>query len=284
MKRVYLFLMLACFCIFSAVMSAEPKESEDVVRILAIGNSFSVDALENHFYELATSAGKKVVVGNMYIGGCSLERHLKNSKDNKADYTYFKRGLDGVNVKTKEVSLETALADEQWDYVSFQQQSGRSGLYETWESYLPELIEYVRARVPEDAELMLHQTWAYAEDSKHKDFKNYDNDQMKMYTSIVDAVRKVTRLTGIRFVIPSGTAVQNARTTSLKEVMTRDGFHLHKKYGRYVAACTWLEKVLKVNPVGNPYRPEGMTPEQQRLAQEAAHKAVKRPWKISVIK
>ena len=197
---------------------------------------------------------------------------------------YYKRGLDGVNVKTKGVTLETALTDEKWDYVSFQQQSGQSGIYATWEASLPALVEYVQARVPQDAVMMIHQTWAYAEDSTHKDYKNYGNNQIRMYGSIMDAVKRASKLAGIKLVIPSGTAVQNARTTSLNGILTRDGYHLHKTYGRYVVACVWLEKVLGVNPVGNPYRPENMTPEQQRLAQVAAHKAVKKPWKVSKVK
>ena len=284
MKRLCFLMLLASLLMASCVvMNAKPKDY-DMVRILAIGNSFSVDALEDHFYELASAAGKKVIVGNMYIGGCRLKHHLKNADENLADYTYYKRGLDGVNTRTKGVTLETALADEQWDYISFQQQSGTSGVYETWAESLPRLLEYVRTRVPEDAVLMIHQTWAYDTASKHKDFVKYDRDQMKMYAAITDAVRKVTRLTGIKFVIPSGTAVQNARTTSLEKLMARDGYHLNKKHGRYVAACTWLEKILKVNPVGNTYCPEGMTPEQQLLAQKSAHKAVKIPWKVSKIK
>lgn len=284
MRKLYILLIFSVLSLSASAVNAKTNDSDSIVRILAIGNSFSVDALENHFYELATAAGKKVIVGNMYIGGCSLEKHLNNSKQNKAAYTYYKRGLDGINVKKKGVTLEAALTDEEWDFVSFQQKSGISGIYETWEESLPALLEYVKSMVSDDTVMMIHQTWAYAEDSTHKDFKNYDNDQMKMYGSIIDAVKRVSKLSGIKLVIPSGTAVQNARTTSLKKVMTRDGYHLHKTYGRYVAACVWLEKVLGVNSVGNTYRPEMMSPEQQRLAQIAAHKAVRHPWRVSKVR
>lgn len=57
------------------------------------------------------------------------------------------------------MSLETVLADEDWDYVSLQQASPFSGMYETYEASLPELIEYVKARLPKKTKLMLHQTW-----------------------------------------------------------------------------------------------------------------------------
>ena len=78
-------------------------------------------------------------------------------------------------------------------------------------------------------------------------------------------------------VIPSGTAVQNARSTILGDRMSRDGFHLHRTYGRYVAACTWYEKIFRKNVVGNSYLPDGMTEEERLAAQESAHAAVRKP-------
>lgn len=280
MKSLFRFLFLAFF-LLTASHVVDAKEKDDVVRILSIGNSFSVDAIENHFYELASAAGRKVIIGNMYIGGCSLEKHLRNAKENISAYTYYKRGLDGKNRRTKQVSLETALADEQWDYVSFQQQSGLSGIYRSWEESLPALVKYVKARVPEDAVMMLHQTWAYDQISQNKGFVRYDNDQMKMYHAIVDAVARISDKSGIKMVIPCGTAMQNARTTSLADLVCRDGYHLNKVYGRYIAACTWLYKVLGVNPVGNSYAPEGMSQQQKALAQKSAYAAVKRPCRVT---
>ena len=272
---------MALFCLVSGVMSAQ---TDNVVRILAIGNSFSVDAVEQHLHEIAAADGQDVIIGNMVIGGCSLKMHLDNARGNKPAYKYRKIGLDGKKVETKEVTLEEALMDEPWDYVSMQQQSGRSGQYETWEASLPALLEYIKARVPKKAKMMLHQTWAYATDSRHKQFKNYGNDQMTMYNAIVDAVNRAAKLTGIRIIIPCGTAVQNARTTIFNGTMTRDGYHLHKPYGRYTAACTWYEKIFRKNVIGNAYQPKGMTPEQCLAAQKSAHAAVKKPNRVTKIK
>ena len=66
---------------------------------------------------------------------------------------------------------------------------------------------------------MVHQTWAYATNANHTGFKNYDQNQMKMYTSIVDAVKKAANLVGIKKIIPSGTAIQNARTSFIGDHM-----------------------------------------------------------------
>ena len=272
---------MALFCLVSGVMEAQ---TDKVVRILAIGNSFSANAVEQHLHDIAAADGKDVIIGNMYIGGCSLKKHLANAKENKPAYKYRKIGLDGKKVETTDFTLEQALADEAWDYVSLQQQSGNSGIYSTWEKSLPALLEYVKARVPKKAKMMLHQTWAYAADSSHKQFKNYGNDQMTMYNAIVDAVDRAAKLTGIKIIIPCGTAVQNASTTIFNGTMTSDGYHLQKPYGRYTAACTWYEKIFRKNVIGNTYLPKGMTPEQRLAAQKSAHAAVKKPNRVTVIK
>ena len=281
MRKLLRLAFVALFCLVSVAMNAQ---ADKVIKILTIGNSFSEDAVEQHLHDIAKADGVKVIIGNMYIGGCSLERHLNNARDNKAAYKYRKIGLDGKKVETKSFALETALADEQWDYVSFQQNSGRSGLYDTWMASLPQLMKYVRTKVSKKAKMVIHQTWAYDKTSKHKDFKNYNNDQDLMFNSILDAVNRVAKELGVKVIVPSGTAVQNARTTPLGECITRDGYHLHKTYGRYVAACTWFEKIFKKNVVGNTYLPQNMTPEQQIAAQKSAHAAVKKPKKVQTIK
>lgn len=281
MRKFVKVLLLVFFCLMGGVMNAQPDK---VVRILTIGNSFSEDAVEQHLFDLAKAEDIRIIIGNMYIGGCSLEKHLKNARGNKPAYKYRKIGLDGRKVETKSFTLEAALADEHWDYVSFQQNSGRSGQYDTWMASLPELMAYVKSRIPKKTQMVLHQTWAYDKDSKHKDFKNYNHDQDLMYKSILNAVHKAAKELDVKIIVPCGTAIQNARTTPLGECITRDGYHLHKTYGRYVAACTWYEKILKKNVVGNSYKPNGMTPDQQRQAQKSAHAAVKQPKKVKTIR
>lgn len=278
MKKIFLILSLviaSAFCSWAA--------QTDTLKVLAIGNSFSEDAIENHLSDLVRAEGMNVIICNMYIGGCSIERHVQNLRGNIADYRYRRFDVDGKMTEAYGYTLEKVLAEEDWDYISVQQVSSHSGLPESY-VLLPELVEYVKARVPSDAVLMFHQTWAYAPGSNHGGFVAYDRNQMKMYNAIVETVNQEVPKVDIKLVIPSGTAIQNARTSSLGDDLTRDGFHLSLPHGRYIAACTWLEAVLGVNPIGNKYVPEGMTEEEIRLAQKAAHKAVRKPSKISVIK
>lgn len=273
-------IVVICMCIL-LLLAGGVYAQQKTVRILAIGNSFSQDAVEQYLHELAEAEGISTIIGNMFIGGCSLERHVKNARDNAPAYAYRKIGTDGKKREKGKMSLEAVLADEDWDYVSLQQASPFSGMYETYEASLPELIEYVKARLPKKTKLMLHQTWAYASTSKHSGFKNYNCNQLTMYQAIANAVKKAAKANKIKIVIPSGTAIQNARTSFIGDHLNRDGYHLDVKIGRYTAACTWFERIFKHNVVGNPYTPEGLDEARKAVAQKAAHAAVKHPYKVT---
>ena len=273
-------IVVICMCIL-LLLAGGVYAQQKTVRILAIGNSFSQDAVEQYLHELAEAEGISTIIGNMFIGGCSLERHVKNARDNAPAYAYRKIGTDGKKREKGKMSLETVLADEDWDYVSLQQASPFSGMYETYEASLPELIEYVKARLPKKTKLMLHQTWAYASTSRHSGFKNYNCNQLTMYQAIADAVKKAAKANKIKIVIPSGTAIQNARTSFIGDHLNRDGYHLDVKIGRYTAACTWFERIFKHDVVGNPYTPEGLDEARKAVAQKAAHAAVKHPYKVT---
>ncbi|MBR6002558.1 MAG: DUF4886 domain-containing protein [Bacteroidales bacterium] len=272
MKRI-----LAIIIALAAFFTAALGQQKDTLRILAIGNSFSQDAVEQYLWELFDAAGIPVVIGNMYIGGCTLERHFKNTVTGKADYAYRKI-VGGEKTNREGTALKDALSDEPWDYVSFQQASGVSGEYETFEPYLSALRAYVRRRVPADAKFLWHQTWAYSADATHKEFPRYGCDQMKMYKAIVAASKQVVK--NHKFgIIPSGTAIQNARASSMGDVFNRDGYHLELTHGRYTAACTWFEAISGVNVVGNPYHPSTISEETAAICQKAAHAACRRPFK-----
>lgn len=262
-----------------------PLSAQDqVIRILAIGNSFSDDAIEHYLYDLAKSNSIEVIIGNMYIGGAPVSLHLKNIKENNANYEYRKIGLDGVKTKTKKVSIDQAIEDENWDYISLQQASSLSGQYNVIMKDLPELVERIKAKKPKKAKLVYHQTWAYQQDSKHKGFANYNNNQMEMYAGIIDASKKISKSKMFDFIIPVGTAIQNARSSSLGDTYTRDGYHLQLDYGRFTAACTWYQKIFQKDVRKNSYKPEKLTSLQADIAKQAANRAVKSPWKISKIK
>ena len=65
------------------------------LRVLAIGNSFSQDAIEQNLYELAAATGDTLIIGNAYIPGCQIDLHLSNIRSDKAAYSYRGRRGEG---------------------------------------------------------------------------------------------------------------------------------------------------------------------------------------------
>ncbi|WP_179333504.1 DUF4886 domain-containing protein [Winogradskyella costae] len=258
-------------------------ENDGVLKILAIGNSFSEDALEANFWGLANAAGKQVVVGNMYVGSANLDTHAANATSNSNSYSYRKIDLDGNRTVTSSFSISEAIADEDWDYISFQQASYESGLFDTFINPLQTLYNVVKGQNPNPCtKYILHKTWAYAQNSTHSGFVNYNNDQTTMFNGIIEAYSQAENLIPTAMVVPTATAIQNARTSFLGDGFTRDGYHLND-LGQYAASCTWFEMMFGESVIGNAYEPDGILPYYKELAQHAAHEAVLSPNEITIL-
>lgn len=276
MKRLITILALALLC-FGA------KAQNDTLRILSIGNSFSNDALHENFGEICAAAGKHVCVGILYIGGCSLERHIKSLKEEIPDYTYHKR-IDGNKMVSLPKQVFTkGIFDEPWDIVTFQQASRVSGSFDTFEPYLGELVAYVKENIPTAKRLMWHQTWAYTDGCPGPVMTKTYKGQKGMYEAICEASKTACDKYGLE-IIPSGTAVQNLRTSFDRDQCNRDGSHLSYTVGRYLAACTWFEAIFKESVVGNSFKPVHLLEYRREVAQNAAHLAVANPLALTNMK
>lgn len=279
--RIPILLILILFCGCTRLEGNEPlppEQPRDTLRILAVGNSFSADAVEQNLWELLDAADIPAVVGNVYAPGSYLAHHWNRAVGDKAEYRYFKRTEEG-SVSLESQTLSQGVLDEQWSIISLQQASDLSGMYDTYFPYLPDLMEWIEER--SDAEIVFHQTWAYPANSTHDAFANYGKDQMMMFEAIVDAVSRATEACGIKTVIPVGTAVQNARTSRLGDTLNRDGLHLELTYGRFLAACVWFETLTGLDVRKNPYRPASVPEETAVLCREAAHQACLHPYEVT---
>lgn len=242
------------------------------LRVLAIGNSFSQDAVEQHLYELAASQGDTLVIGNAYIAGCSLERHVDCFQNDKKAYSY-RKVVDGVKTTTPEMGLKEIIADEPWQVISMQQSSRYSGMGESYAS-LPTLYKMVIDVMPlKNTALVWHMTWSYAKDSAHSGFRYYGNSQSAMDDSICATVKKFVLKEGFDKIIPTGLAINYGRKV-FGDVMNIDGHHLSHDLGRYTAACVWCEFLTGKSVIGNTYHPANITDEQALKAQQVAHAAL----------
>ena len=251
---------------------------DGVLKILAIGNSFSDDAME-YVYQVAKDAGvENIKLGNMFIGGCSLATHLSNAKNEKGAYDY-RTNTNGSWSTKGGTSIQTAVSSENWDFITFQQVSGYSGIADSYDD-LNELISIVKPLCP-NATLAWHMTWAYKVGSSHGDFGKYNRDQMTMYNAIVNAVNtKILTNTDISVVIPSGTSIQNVRTSFIGD-MTRDGYHLSTGLGRYIASMTFVKALTGLSIDNSISRPNDVDAYELKAIIEGVNNAIKTPYSVT---
>lgn len=297
MKRLFI-LSVSLILSFTLAMQATAQTKDDgTLRILAIGNSFSDDGTEYLPALLENLGVKNVEVARLYVGGCTLESHMKFYDNNDAAYKFYqsKAGENKWVESAEKVTMQYALALGEWDIITMQQASGFSGQYDSYTPHLGRLIEVVKKAQPQ-AELVWHMTWSYSSDSNHKHFHYYDNSQQKMNSAIDNCLYTLLdEFDEIERIIPSGTVVKSLRRSAINNYpkdLTRDGFHMGHGAGRYALACTWYEALVK------PYTGKSMMNNTLRVCgglvsvsdivalycQKAAKKAVKHPFKVSPIK
>ncbi len=263
----------------TTTVSTTGESEKKTIRILAIGNSFSVDAMEKHLWYILHSAGyEEIILGNLYIGGCSLDTHWNNARSQQPTYTYYSTST-GVWKQVDNVDIMRGVNSGTWDIITVQQASPDSGKPETYAN-LSKLVDWLREKQPR-AKFYFHMTWAYQQNSTHSAFPNYNSDQMTMYNAICTTVQsKVLAVNTIQGVIPCGTTIQNLRTSSLGDTLTSDGYHLSNSYGDYAAALTWYCYLLNGSPEDVTYRPSSIEDHFDEIAESVVN-AIKNPYKVT---
>lgn len=225
------------------------------MKILSIGNSFSEDA-QRYLHQIAKSAGEDIYCANLYIGGCSLERHYNNIQNDAADYDYQ---INGEHTDIK-ISIKDALLKEDWDYVTVQQVSSFSGIIDSYYPYIKRVMDYVKELCPK-AEILLHETWSYEFGSDHGDFKYYDHDSNKMFKMIVETNKEVAKRENISVIIPDGEIIDTLRKTKVFDYqnggasLCRDTFHMDFVFGRYALSLTWYKILTGKKAKDTTYEP-----------------------------
>lgn len=281
------------------------------LKVLAIGNSFSQDAMA-FLPALAKAGGKEIVATNALIGGCSFERHVKHLRQAEAGNPEGKayKGIpDPVTGEKRDVSVVDLLTAQPWDVVTIQQWSQLSFKPETFQPFADELIAAIRKYAP-TAEIVVHETWAYRED--HDWFKKGDGfTAAKMYSGVRDTYRAFADGKGYRM-IPVGDALDLARQTprwtyatdknfdfknppagqlpdqrtSLNvgwqwkknkddsKSLSLDAIHCNTA-GRYLGAAVWYQFLFNTSDIPVGFIPKGLTAEDTADLRTHALAAVK---------
>ena len=272
---------MKAFLLAAAAVIACTCGAKDL-KVLMIGNSFSQSVL-TYLPKLAAAAPDcNLKLGQAMIGGCTFEHHckvFKQAEQNPAYKPYWTNlRLDPKNPKNHQANLKELLTADKWDIVTIQQGSHQSWRPETFGSDADELISIIRKYAPQ-AEIIVHQTWAYRADDPRIAPKNpvWKFGQKEMYNRLTANYKSLAKKYGFR-IIPVGYAIELSRektpvkfqqydpalldTLNFPDLpnqsgdvvgnmhwrkskktgemeIRRDTFHLNSR-GKYLQACTWF--------------------------------------------
>jgi len=275
-----------------------PLSDGKTLKLLAITSSFGLNTTQL-LYDVAKAEGcTDVVIGRLYYSGCTLQRHVEYAKNNSMEYQYTK--ISDGRYETKEgYSLKFGLEDEDWDIIYIQQGAANAGIESSYGDYLDQLMVYIHEwKTNPNARFVWNMTWAYQSDSDQPVFVNtYNCNQMAMYDAIVSATKNnILPRTDIERIIPSGTAIQNARTSAFGDTLCKDTYHLNNYGAIFTAYCMYsvltgkeitevnldAEAATKWNGInGAPSITQPLTDVQKAIIIECVNNAVKHPFEVT---
>ena len=298
------FMYLADMSSLYPLYQAEEVTVTDEILVLAIGNSFSQDAM----YELkniAAADGVSIDAYNCYVGGRSLQDHYDSWNNGVVDYTIQPNG-DGTG--TEKTSSKELVAAKDWNYIILQgtTHAGKgvgskdSALWTDdgtiWETMATEI-----SAIQPAATRLVHGTWApYETASAAFDngvFSDGTPDARGAYTA---AVLNRYELAASKFSTTSGTYLPTAvavdylirhydfvevegtldtngyawsNASNAKSVYRDSTCHLTSNVGRVLAGLVWYEMITGTPATQNKYTRATLSTEEMTMIKEAAHYA-----------
>lgn len=224
---------------------------KSTLKVLAIGNSFTDDPTA-YLDDLVISSGidrTKLCLYVGVIGGSSLQTWSEKYNSNETVEITRKVGL--ASVSTTSGTLKQIFSQD-WDIVVLNQLSSLAINYGSLNPHLKNLRSFIRQDCTNQKVCIAWQSvWSY--------YKDYADNPKGIigWSDLCSVTKEQINKDGVDIIIPTGTAIQNARGSSLNTAhdITRDGHHLAFGIGRYIAACTWFQTlfspIFNVNIVGN---------------------------------
>lgn len=242
--------------------SAEKKK----IRLLSIGNSYSQDTLSYVPYLMSKIAPDiDLTIGICMLSSSYLSQHYGNFNTSYATYTFYvsEHGNAWENKGTR--SIEWALDNYDWDIIMLQQSSGYS--YQDYDTYYQPFLDQLVTSISNYLDYNVKFGWLLTQSrpASVNSGANWDDATiLSHYNSIASNSQKVYNETMCDFVIPAGTAIQNARTIESIETLGAystvsantsgkgylcysDGVHLQEGLGCHISALTTICKLLEMS-------------------------------------
>ena len=298
-----------------------PPANKESLKVLAITSSFGLNTTQL-LYDVAVAEGyapENVTVARLYTSGCTLKKHIDHAPSTPVyQYTKISGDPDIVSeyngtvgkmatLKTEgNATLLDGLLDEEWDIIFMQQGAREASLITSYvdangNDYITQLRNIMKPYVDQqcpNARFVWNMLWAFDEGSKEKPLNTvFNNDQMAMYQASLDSTMKyVVPRTDYDRIIPSATAIQNARTSYFGETLSRDTYHLNNLGGTIAAyglyAVITGQEITEINldivaasgtnGIGGAAKiTEPFTEKQKTVIMESVNNALKIPFSVT---
>lgn len=232
--------------------------SEKSIAILTIGNSFARNACFFLSQMTESVPGHKIDITRANIGGCSLQKHAELIEACEEDST-LKPYYD-------QFTLKELLQKRTYDYVTIQQVSRKSFRCDSYQPFADKLVAFVRVHAPE-AEVIIHQTWAYHPESSR--LREWNITRAEMHEGLVDCYARLSEHLDVD-IVPSGNAFYRAyEERSDINLWAEDGYHANEN-GKYLAACVWFGSLFDTSPQLVKFVPAGLDLREALFLQSVA--------------
>ena len=231
------------------------------IKLLSIGNSYSEDALAYVPFILENmNVDANIQIGILSKGGASLITHVDNFENQAPNYKYYHYDEGGAWQRLGQQTIQFALDNYDWDIVMLQQFSGSAA---NWSSYQPSL-DTLTSLLGNYLDYPVKFGWYMVQSRPGMSVNgpNYPDETIESnYTSIATNAQRVLDETACEFVVPVGTAIQNARTildikalgnyadnvenTSGLGYLVTDGIHLQEGLPSQIAAYAFVLSILE---------------------------------------
>jgi hypothetical protein len=254
----------------------------DQLKLLFVGNSFAVDTAQ-YAVEIARSLGvQRVTMGVLFVGGCSIEMHYAHAMEDIPAYVYHLNEGEGWS-STPDCRISDAVKGDEWDWIVIQHGTHGAARYTSPECYekLAPLVSYLKQLASAHTRIAFNLTWMGESTRQHHEILSYGGDIALMRKRLEETTREaVLKTPGVDLLIPTGTAIENARTTKIG-LLTRDCYHLSMDKGRYIAGLALVSTVTGISADRITWAPDRVDEYAVRVAVEAVKWAQVAPLRVT---
>ena len=225
-------------------------------KVLTLGHSLALDAC--HMLAAVVAAeGEQLEIATLYDSGCPLFRHVEYLQTGSRKYSLHVSSTEAPGLPPKvikEVTMEEAILYSDFDLIMMQGGTFEIARSETFTNGNIQIIQdYVNQKKKDpNAVFAWHMPWAFATDpelmakyplspnSYINGYKPYDTDRVRLYEAFCKCVTDhILTDDTFQFLIPTGTAMENALSSSLTQKDLLHDYAHASDLGRLLAAYTW---------------------------------------------